>query len=264
MKRQAEVAGTFYPKNKKQLEDQLKKLFEEVPESKKSQCIIAPHAGYTYSGKTAATSFNAVKKAKTFVILGTGHTGLGSKISVSTADSWETPLGEAQIDSKLRDSLLKTLEIQGDDVAHIGEHSCEVQIPFIQFLFPKTKILPIVVGTPDLGQLEALGNALFKAQKGKSISVVASGDFSHFIPEKDAKKTDLGAIGFIEKMDISGFYSLVTKNRLSICGLSPIIAAMFFSKKLGLKKGKLLKYDTSASATGDTDRVVGYAAIEFE
>jgi AmmeMemoRadiSam system protein B len=264
MKRQAEVAGTFYPKNKKQLEDQLKKLFEKVPESKKSQCIVAPHAGYTYSGKTAAVSFNAVEKAETFVILGTGHTGLGSKISVSTADSWETPLGEAKIDSKLRKSLLETLGIQGDTVAHIGEHSCEVQIPFIQFLFPKAKILPIVVGTPDLGKLEALGNALFKAQKGKSVSVVASGDFSHFIPKEEAKKIDLEAIALIEKMDIPGFYSLVTRKRLSICGLSPITAAMFFAKKLGLKKGKLLKYDSSATATGDIGRVVGYAAIEFE
>ena len=264
MKRQAEFAGTFYPKNREQLESALKKLFEGIPKSKKSQCVVAPHAGYPYSGKTAAVSFQALEKAKSFVVLGTGHTGLGSEISVSSANSWETPLGEMKVDSELRNSLLKVLGIQADELAHIGEHSCEVQIPFIQYLFPNAEILPIVVGTHKIDRLEALGNALAEAHKGKTVSVVASGDFSHFIPEEKAREKDLEAIGLIKKMDISGFHSLVTGKQLSICGLAPITAAMFFAKKLGLKKGRLLKYDTSASTTGDSDNVVGYAAIEFE
>ncbi len=264
MKRQLGVSGNFYPENREELESALKEFLEAAPESPKSRCVIAPHAGYFYSGKTAAFAYKALGKTKSFVILGTCHTGVGSEISVSNTANWVTPLGKTEIDSELRDSLLEILGIEADALAHIGEHSCDVQIPFIQFLFPKAKILPIVVGTQDIGKLEALGNALFEAQKGKSVSVVASGDFSHYIPEKEARKKDLEAIELIEKMDIAGFHSLVTEKQLSICGLAPFTAAMFFAKKLEVTKAKLLKYDTSASTSGDTDRVVGYAAIAFE
>ena len=261
--REAAVAGSFYPGEREKLLAQLRGFFKGLAKDAGSSCVVAPHAGYIYSGKTAAYSFNAWGTADTFVILSPNHTGLGEIISVSDADCWETPLGKIAVDASLRETLLKKLGISADDLAHIQEHSIEVQLPFIQFLFPDAKILPITLMCHDLPTLEKLGNALYEICRGKSIGIIASSDFSHFIPEKSAKEIDARAIKLIEKLDLGGFHSLVTGRGLSICGFAAIIAAMAFCRKAGIKQGKLLKYDTSATATGDRGNVVGYAAIKF-
>ena len=261
--RDSSVAGSFYPGKKEELSKQLIEFFESLESENKSRCIVSPHAGYKYSGKIAALAFNSLEQSKTVVVLSPNHTGLGEEISVSDADYWETPLGRVEVDTKLRENLLEILGIAADDLAHIGEHSIEVQVPFIQFLFPKAKILPITLMGHKLENLVALGEAIFNASKGK-VSVVASSDFSHFIPEQEAKERDLEAIGLIERMDAEGFHSLVLEKKLSICGFAPIVVAIVFAKKLGMKNGKLLEYDSSASATRDKENVVGYAAIKFE
>ncbi len=262
--REAAVAGSFYPRDEAQLLKQLKSFFKGIGSEEKGECVVAPHAGYIYSGKVAAFSFNALAKADSFVVLSPNHTGLGEAISISDADFWETPLGKTAVDVKLREGVLKNLGIDADDVAHIQEHSIEVQLPFIQFLFPMAKILPVTLMTHELNELEKLGNVLYEACKGKSVGVIASSDFSHFIPEQDARERDTEAIKLIEKIDFGGFHSIVLERNLSICGFAPIVTAMVFCKKMGLKRGKLLRYDTSASTTRDRENVVGYAAIKFE
>jgi len=255
------VAGVFYPEEEEKLSQQIEGFFKGIPKQKKTRCVVAPHAGYDYSGKTAAYSFNALQESKTFVILGPSHTGLGAEISVSDADSWKTPLGEVGVDVSLREKLLKKLGIEADDLAHIQEHSIEVQLPFLQRRFKSFKILPITIMEHRLPELLKLGNAL--AGLGKDFSVIASGDFTHHEPLEFAKKKDLAAIKRIEALDIEGFYSEVVEKRLSICGFVPITALMQYCKLLGYKKGKLLKYDTSATETKDEASVVGYASIGF-
>ncbi|MAG21969.1 MAG: AmmeMemoRadiSam system protein B [Candidatus Diapherotrites archaeon] len=261
--REAAVAGSFYPGEKTLILTQLKEFFAKIPKTKKVNCIIAPHAGYAYSGKTAAIAFSALKKTKTIFVLSPNHTGLGNPISVSDADYWETPLGKIAVDLRMRNKLLEKLGIGMDDLAHIQEHSLEVQIPFIQFLFPKAKIVPITIMTHRINELEKLGSAIWSIG-GNEVGVVASSDFSHFIPEQEAKKQDKEAIKLIEKLDYTGFHALVMEKNLSICGFAPIIATMCFCEKNGLKKARLLKYTTSASTTKDKSSVVGYAAIFFE
>jgi len=261
--RESAVAGTFYPKTNEAVKAKLRELIQGTQAVQKSSCVVAPHAGWEYSGRVAARAFKALEESGTFVVLSPNHTGLGPAISVSDADFWETPLGKIEVDKGLREKLLAELGIEADELAHIGEHSIELQLPFIQHLFPKAMMLPITIGTQEISQLESLGKALFEASKAKSVGVVASGDFSHHIPETKAKQQDMEAIGFIEKMDFMGFHRLVTENNLSICGLAPITAAMVFCTNLGLKKGRLLEYDSSASSTGDNSSVVGYAGIAF-
>lgn len=259
--REAGAAGSFYPGQKEKLRQQLEQLFKGLPKEEKTECVIAPHAGYPYSGKTAAYSFNALQENKCFVILSPSHTGLGPEISVSDADEWATPIGSAPIDAKLRQRLLERLEIQADDLAHIEEHSIEVQLPFLQFLFKGGRILPITIAEHGLERLKELGKAL--SEIGGKFSVIASGDFTHHQQLQIAREKDFGAIKKIEAVDVEGFYNEVVDKQLSICGLSPITALMQYCKEKGFKRGKLLHYDTSASASGDEASVVGYAAIGF-
>ncbi len=259
--RTATVAGAFYPAGKKQITEQLAAFLRGLPKEGKSSCVVAPHAGYEYSGATAAYSFNALRQAKCFVIVSPNHTGLGEAISVSAADEWETPLGRVGVDTGLRGKLLQKLAIEADDIAHVQEHSIEVQLPFLQFLFKRFTILPITLMTQDLEEITALGNALAEL-KGDN-SVIASSDFTHFEPLQFAKEKDMQAIERIKQLDVEGFHKMVLERNLSICGHAPIAALMQYCKKRGFKEGKLLRYDTSASTTGEKSSVVGYAAIKF-
>lgn len=257
--REAIAAGSFYPKEKKALLRQLEGLFSNIPKQEKTRCVVAPHAGYAYSGKTAAYSFSALRESKTFVLMGPSHTGLGPMVSASAADSWETPLGDVPVDSALREKLLERLGIEADDVAHVQEHSIEVQLPFLQHLFRGFKVLPITIMEQGLSELLALGETL--AGLGKGFSVVASGDFTHYAPLEIARKKDFGAIKKIEALDAKGFYKEVVSKNLSICGLSPITALVQYCLKTGFEKARLLHYDSSATETGDEASVVGYASI---
>ena len=259
MTREPSAAGTFYPSQKERLQEILESLFNKVPEQEKTSCVIAPHAGYNYSGKTAAYSYNALKESNTFVLLSPSHTGLGPNTSLSDASQWQTPLGKIPVNIALIEQLAKKLSLQPDDLAHIQEHSIEVQLPFLQFKFKKFSILPITIMEHSLPELKKLGNAL--AELNTDFSVIASGDFTHFEPLETAKQKDQAAIKKIEALDLEGFYSEVTAKNLSICGLSPITALLQYCKQKKFKKAKLLHYDTSASFQGDKASVVGYAAI---
>ena len=259
--REPSSAGSFYPAQKEQLEKQLESLFENVPKQEKTKCVIAPHAGYVYSGKTAAYSFKALQESKTFVILSPSHTGLGPEVSVSNAGQWKTPIGNVAVDEILREKLLAKLGIEADNLAHIGEHSIELQIPFLQKIFKGFKILPITIMEQRFEELEKIGNVFAKLEG--NFSIIASGDFTHHKPLETATKNDYEAIKKIEELDAKGFHQKVISENLSICGLSPITILTQYCKKTGFEKGKLLHYDTSAITAEDEESVVGYAAIGF-
>ncbi|MBN2067855.1 MAG: AmmeMemoRadiSam system protein B [Candidatus Diapherotrites archaeon] len=254
------VAGSFYPKEKKALAEQIKGFFKGLPKEKKTSYVIAPHAGYIYSGKVAAHSFNALQESKCFAILSPNHTGMGERISVSAADEWQTPLGKIPVDKKAREKLLAALGIEADDIAHVQEHSIEVQIPFLQHQFKEFKILPITIMTQNMGELKQLGGTLAEL---KGISIVASSDFTHFEPVESAREKDLAAIEKVKKLDLEGFHKMVMERKLSICGHAPIAALMQCCREKGIRQGKLFKYDSSATASHDEMNVVGYAAIGF-
>lgn len=260
------VSGQFYPSKREELENTLKSLFREEKLEEIASEAIVPHAGYIYSGKVAAKTIAKMKRANSFVILSPNHTGLGSEVSISESDFWATPLGELKVNKKIAKELAEKSGAEFDESAHIAEHSIEVLLPFIQYRFRDTDIdiVPVTIGTSQFDELKKLADALVAIAKKQSFNLLASSDFSHFIPLKYAREHDLHAAEFIQKLDAEGFYNIVQSMELSICGFAPITVAILYCKAIGRKKGKLLAYDTSASTTGDKSSVVGYAGIIFQ
>jgi len=257
------VAGQFYPAKRSQLEPKLESLFSKTKRERKSRAVIAPHAGYAYSGKIAAMSLSKLGKCDSFVILSPNHTGLGERISVSSHGRWVTPLGSIPVDKKISKEIVEKSSAEFGELAHLSEHSIEVQLPLLQHLFEGFTIVPVSIMTGNLGELTELGDALYSACRGKNIGIIASSDFTHFDTLESAKEKDSEAIGAIKRLDIGEFHRLATGINASICGFGAIIALMEYCKKAGFKRAKMLKYSTSADITQDEMSVVGYAGVIF-
>ena len=258
------VAGAFYPSSQSELSKLIDSCFTHKlgPKGDPKPLIgaVVPHAGYVYSGPGAAWVYHNLKAVKpcSVVLLGPNHTGYGNAVSASAQDSWKTPLGEVQVDTKLRDKLAKLCdEIMVEDDAHSAEHSIEVQLPFLQTIWGnKFKIIPICLGTQDPTILKKLGESIGKL----NTIVLASSDMSHYVPHATASRLDHLAIEEILKLDPAGLLKVVAKNDISMCGVAPA-AAMLWATGPRAKKAELLQYYTSGDISGDKSAVVGYGAI---
>ena len=260
------VAGMFYPLHRDNLSMQLSKLFRDV---RKGDFIgvISPHAGYEYSGRTAAYAINSLKPASSFVILGPNHNLIGNEFSVMESGEWETPLGRVEIESNLAKELKKCGILEEDDLSHAQEHSIEVQLPFLQYRFRKFKFVPISISNVGyskdfLERCEKIGKHIAKTIKNKPIGVIASSDFSHYLPANVAKEKDEKAIDKINKLDAVGFFRKLEEIDASVCGYAPIAVLMYIAKELGLK-AKIINRTDSGETTGDRSAVVSYYAIGF-
>jgi MEMO1 family protein len=236
---------------------------------RKIRGLVCPHAGYMYSGPVAALSYFELAsdgKPDTVVILGPNHTGLGSPLAVVKDGFWRTPLGDVEIDGKVADELVhESGLIDVDDYAHLREHSIEVQLPFLQFLYGSDfKFVPICFMMQDLATAQEIGRSLVEVLAGKNAVIVASSDFSHYEPAAVASKKDLAALKAVEALDEKLFYSVVEEKRVSACGYGPIAALITAAKGLGADEAKLLGYKSSGDVTGDFSSVVGYAAVSFK
>lgn len=259
------VSGQFYPRSKNDLEREISRCFEGVPTGEKPVLgAVVPHAGYIYSGNTAAYVYSALPRADTFVLLGPNHTGQGSPISVSS-EKWSTPMGEVGTDLEFIKALPKRI-IDTDESAHKYEHSIEVQLPFLQHRFSNFSIVPVCLGMQDEETALEVGMELAEAIRkvNKKVVIIASSDFSHYKRDKIAREDDAYFISSILDMDIHGFYRKLYERNATVCGYGPISAMLSASKALGAKKATLLKYSTSGDITGDLAAVVGYAGIIVE
>jgi len=266
MLREAVIKGSFYPKTKEEITKQLKTFFSKAKTSKKTNYFIAPHAGTIYSGQTAAYSYSLMQKPETVVILSPNHTGYGEEISVYPEGKWQTPLGETEVDKKAVNKIIELFpKTRKDEMAHLQEHSIEIQLIFLQYLFKDFKIVPITLMTENSSDLEKLAETLIETEKqlGKKFTIIASSDFTHFLPAEKAKEKDFKAIEFIKKINVKGFHELIQKERLSICGHSPIEVLMQYCKKEEIKKVELINYSNSGETTRDYSSVVAYASIGF-
>ena len=264
--RRPAVAGKFYPLNPEYLKEELKNCFKGL-EIRERHVIgaVCPHAGYIYSGQVAASAYATLPKADIYVLIGPNHTGYGSPVSVSK-DTWETPLGIVEVDVRLADGFLGSI-VDVDELGHRYEHSIEVQIPFLQYLFGGSfRILPICMGMQDEETAVEVGNLIANLvlKSGKKVVLISSSDFTHYQPVGIAKKIDNEIIETILNQDVSGMYDLLYKSNASVCGYGPIAAMLTASKKLGGNRATLIKYANSGTVSGDMNAVVGYAAIIVE
>ncbi len=278
--RQPYVAGMFYAGTPEALREQLEWCFlhelgpGELPEVNPARlegplALVSPHAGYQYSGPVAAHAYHFLARRgrpETAVIVGTNHTGLGAPVSIALEGTWETPLGALAIDHELARAIAAQSELIGDrEEAFLREHSVEVQLPFLQYLFPGVKFVPLVPLDQRFSTALELGRAIATAieELNRSAVVVASSDFTHYEPQARAEAKDRRAIEHLLEFDLQGFYEEVERERITICGYGAIAAAVEAACLLGAETAELLKYATSGETSGFRSEVVGYASIAF-
>jgi len=268
MIRSAIVSGTFYPSDRGKLSSQISGLFSQANVSEKYRIVVSPHAGYVYSGLGAAAAIGSLKPARTFVILGPNHTGMGARFSIMGSGAWRTPLGDIEIDEILARDIKKAGFLEDEEWAHASEHSIEVILPFLQSRFAKATFVPVCIKNSGysgdfLKKCEGLGELIGLLMKTRDIGLVASSDFSHYVHAQSARKMDMEAIARICSLGGKGFFNTLQKNRASVCGFGPIAAAMSAARALGLTKGELISYSNSGDVTKDYSSVVAYAAMGF-
>jgi MEMO1 family protein len=200
------------------------------------------------------------------IILGPNHTGLGSGVSTMTEGEWITPLGDVPIDEELAREIVDGSDmIDVEDEAHRNEHSIEVQLPFLQFIYPRRfKFVPICMMLQDLQTSIEIGTAVMKAAERHNAIIIASSDWTHYEPQEIATPKDKLAIEAALEMNEKRFQEIIEENAVTACGYGPVTAMIHAAKLLGTKKTKLLSYQTSGDVTGDKSSVVGYAAATFE
>lgn len=290
MVRPCAYAGSFYPADPDSLlrileyffshDNEYKRLEKREPKdvpaisaqiSQEATCtygIISPHAGYIYSGQTAATGFCALGKASdpefmgTIIIIGPGHKTPNSAVS---ACEWETPLGNIRSDTQLASAISNRSGIPINEKVHLHEHAIEVLLPFVKYRFPHACIVAIQLGDQRLEPSMALGHSIAACiidagrKVGEDVYIVASSDGSHYISHHEAKKTDLYSLSALSKLDCDEFYERA--EHTTMCGYGPTIAMVTAAKACGAKEGVCLAYTTSGDVTHDHAQVVGYAAF---
>jgi len=266
------VAGRFYPSDPKTLARDLEDYVRAEPEDAGATeesvasaigCMV-PHAGYMYSGRVAGAVYRRLPRRSSYVILAPNHFGRGAPLAVMSKGSWLTPLGAAQIDGTLARSVTHACHLLIEDAqAHSGEHSLEVQLPFLQHLVKEFSFVPISIGVSGYAALASLGRGVAQAVKqvSKPVLIVASSDMNHYEPDGITRLKDEKAIRQILALDPQGLYNVVRREDISMCGYGAAVALLVAARELGAVTADLVKYATSADASGDRSAVVGYAGI---
>ncbi len=264
--RKSVIAGTWYPGNETELRNTIQSFLDRVPEKSapgKIIAIISPHAGYIYSGQVAAHSYKLLEKEKfdTVIIISPSHHAYFEGVSVYDQGGYQTPLGIVPLDTELI-SMLKQSDsrIRYVPEAHSKEHSLEIQLPFLQVVMPKFKLVPLIMGEQNLSTCQWLAQLLADNVKDKSVLIVASSDLSHFHTYKDAKALDNLVLESIKKFDPQGLSENISSGKCEACGGGPMITAMIAARLLGATKSEVLNYANSGDVTGDHSRVVGYVS----
>ncbi|BHH82917.1 AmmeMemoRadiSam system protein B [Desulforhopalus sp. 52FAK] len=266
--REPVVAGRFYPADKRELLTTVERYMEEVvPQPPlKAIAVIAPHAGYVYSGQLAAKTLHSVVIPKTVLLIGPNHTGQGAQASLSARD-WSTPFGHVKSNQKLTDHILSnSTSVIVDDNAHMSEHSLEVQLPFLQYLQPQLSITPLTLKSMSYEQCEGLAKSLFQGIKEycEPVLIVASTDMSHYEPRAKSEVKDAMALAAIKELDPLQLYTTVQTNNISMCGVIPVVITLLVSQKLGADSVRMAGYMDSGAVSGDLKQVVGYAGVIIE
>lgn len=279
MQREPIVQGRFYPGNPAELKKNLEDCWSHpLGIGQRSLAVggplagmIVPHAGYVFSGPVASWAFQRLAMEtpppEVIVLLGPKHTPFGARAAISAAAGWKTPLGSVPVHDEFRQKLAAKKMFQIDDQAHAGEHSLEVQIPFLQKVLPVDayRILPIALQYAPYAVCREWGEALgefLREESATRITCVVSSDFSHDTPREEAYRLDRQVLDVIESRSAEAFYRLVVSEDRSICGVIPITVFLVAMESARVR-ARVLTYATSMDIM-DHPRGVGYAAVTFE
>jgi AmmeMemoRadiSam system protein B len=264
MIRQPFAAGRFYPGSAEEIREMMAVLVDKTAPKEAAIGLLMPHAGYPYSGAVAGATISRVKLGETFIIMGPSHTGLGQPFSIMTEGVWQTPLGEVEIDAALGKELIaKSDYLREDAGAHLQEHAIEVQLPFLQYLKPDIKIVPVILAYAHAEDYKQIGRDIataIKQSKGEVV-IIASGDMTHYEPQETAEEKDNQAIEAMLKLDEDELTRRYQELDISMCAYGPAVCLIVAARELGASGAELVKYQTSGDTTGDYSSVVGYAGI---
>ena len=256
-------AGQFYPGDPVRLAATIDAYFKEAatvaPSSGRVVGLIAPHAGYVYSGKTAAAAYARVRgtPVDTVVILSPSHRVAFEGVSVWPEGGFETPFGVARVDEGLAREIARACRSKFRADAFAEEHAVEVQVPFIQRALPGASIVPIVMGLPDRPTVQGLAAALARTCLAKKVLVVASTDLSHFLPKARAAATDAATAALIRDLRVDTIIRKIEAGENIMCGGGPVASLLLLAEKAGRPSVEILDRTDSSSFGGP---VVGYLA----
>lgn len=268
------VAGAFYPADPEELRAALADAFQgprgpgglpprAAGTAPRIRALVVPHAGYVYSGAIAARAYARVAAEPPppeVLVLGVDHHGLGEPFALSRRP-WRTPLGTVPVAEGLVEAL-RGGPIVVDEATHRLEHSIEVQLPFLQLVAPGVPVAMLTVGFDDLPTLLAVGERVRSAVSGRPTLLIASTDFSHYVPAEVARKLDARAVGAIVRGDPRELYEVVERDRISMCGIAPTTVLL-----AALRGESLRTLDLGWGHSGEVEpmrTVVGYDALVLE
>ena len=273
MIRQPAVAGRFYPKDPAELRAVVATLLADARQTVRQSDrptvgVIAPHAGYIYSGPTAARAFTRVAIPGLVVILAPNHTGRAaarSGVSLWESGAFQTPLGEVAVDAEVSAALRKISAgiVEVDHEAHEAEHAIEVELPFLQLLRADVRIVPLVLAWDSWDPARILGDILARLVQavGEPVLLLASSDLNHYEPAKVSEQKDARALDAVTALDGEELLARCTRERISMCGRAPVAVILSAARALGGTRAEVVDYRHSGWVSGDNARVVGYAGV---
>jgi len=266
------VAGAFYPADRRVLSEKIDDYLRLAARDGSNPPepvfgLIAPHAGYDYSGKVAAKAYNAVRNRpyRTVVLLGPTHYLPFEGAAIYPSGTWETPLGRVNIDEAAARAVMRACPwARYVPAAFEREHSLEVQVPFLQKTLDHFRIIPLIMGSMTEGMYSSLTEALLGLvrSEGGRLLIVASSDMSHFHPYEDASRMDRATLRLIEAGDVLGLGRNIERGSSELCGAQAVMALMMVAERLNATP-MLRGYENSGDVTADRSRVVGYGAVAF-
>jgi len=273
--RQPAVAGSFYPGEPSELAKMIARMLAETERPAVDGDIVGlvvPHAGYVYSGPVAASGFKAIQglNYKDVIVIAPCHVEAFPGAAVYPGKAYRTPLGDIEINKELSEKIAKGSKmVELSDKGHRftgrgGEHSLEVELPFLQTMLDDFNFVAVVMGSQDMQTCRGLAESIYESCKNRNdVLLVASSDLSHFHDYNTATTLDSQVVDLINNYDYNQLYTELEQRKIEACGGGPIIAVMIASQMMGAGSARVVKYANSGDVSGDKSSVVGYLAAIF-
>jgi MEMO1 family protein len=259
MDREPAVAGRFYPADAARLARDVSEMLGAPARAGPALGVLAPHAGYVYSGRVAGATYARVEVPARAVVLCPNHTGFGAMVSLWPDGAWNMPFGPVPIDAELTAALRSCSMVKEDRAAHRHEHALEVQLPFLFARRRDVAIAALCLGPLSVDEAIELGEAVADAVRARPALLVASSDMSHYVSAEEAREKDHRALDRFLALDARGLHDTVRREDISMCGVVPATVVLAAARELGARSAELVSYANSGDVSGDRENVVGYA-----